>query len=805
MMNTLSKFVFGICLLSTLACGDNAPKGAECGDGTTEADGVCVSDEDTGFACGTGTVEDNGECVLDGTELDCGPGTVAANGECVLDGTELDCGPGTVAANGLCVLDGTELDCGAGTFEFNGECVTVDPNDTTAPTTTVTPNGGDVLSSTLIRLETNEPATIFYTVDGSVPGPGGPQGTSPTLFTGLQVAGGPVTLRYFAVDPANNSEVEQNVIFTLDLPPGPVTNMAVAANAPDFDVSWTNPTDADLAGVVVVRTAGLFAGEQPVDGVQLAVGGSVGPHEIVFVGTAEAVSESGLLGFQSYVAWAFDTNFFYSAPRSDSAHLALPQIGTILLDLDANTATVITQPDNLFLTTANPVHNEGADFRFDLELANTSAGLSPAPKLLITSTQGDLVGDGAIAGTRFTSYGVFSLADGSARTRGVTINGITATTGTVILTVTFRTNPLLLTRSSAVDATTGATEFILPGFGRPARTVRSTEDGSRALLVEKNRGELGIVDLTSGAVSSVTVAAGLASGGGVAVSGGIAYFAVTRGAHYNSGDGGNNGGIFKFNDFNDSNQSEVQLAVISLASLEVIDVIALAGSSSDRPVARHVAISPDGSTVAVVLGRFNLGTNEVWFIDTATNSIIDTDSGTAGDQPANLSSDVGAPQTALFSNDGASLLVDYHNTATGDQNSRPVTRNGGDGSTAPDIDVVDTTTFVLSQITAPIDTTTGGVMLQLGDNLIYPTSAGVSKIALATGLGSVLVDTGRFAGAVLDPDGVHYWLSGAGGGRNCRIERVQVSDDAVVGLDNGDGAIGGECGNPHGAFAITPF
>ena len=63
-----------------------------------------------------------------------------------------------------------EVSCGEGTVEHDGSCWPFDPNDETAPTTVASPPGGTVIEAPFyVLLESDEPATIYYTLDGSEP------------------------------------------------------------------------------------------------------------------------------------------------------------------------------------------------------------------------------------------------------------------------------------------------------------------------------------------------------------------------------------------------------------------------------------------------------------------------------------------------------------------------------------------------------------------------------------------------------------------------------------------------------------
>ena len=97
---------FDLALAAAIAtvtgCGDNA---RQCGDGTTEEEGVCVAASST--VCGDGTKLDNGRCVID--PASCQAGTVLIANRCVdpSNGLVVDLEE-SVEPNGLTIASGVE-------------------------------------------------------------------------------------------------------------------------------------------------------------------------------------------------------------------------------------------------------------------------------------------------------------------------------------------------------------------------------------------------------------------------------------------------------------------------------------------------------------------------------------------------------------------------------------------------------------------------------------------------------------------------------------------------------------------------
>jgi hypothetical protein len=129
--------------------------------------------------------------------------------------------------------------------------------DTSAPTTTAFPSGGIYGALQTVTLTANESATIYYSTDGNDPIPGSANTTSgESPATGIVIAGGTTTLKYFAVDQAQNQELVHTQTYVVDLVSPTVT---VTSGAPGSmgllgtqDITW----QTDEAGAYVVELGG---------------------------------------------------------------------------------------------------------------------------------------------------------------------------------------------------------------------------------------------------------------------------------------------------------------------------------------------------------------------------------------------------------------------------------------------------------------------------------------------------------------------------------------------------------------------
>lgn len=138
-MNAVRKTIALLSLVTTAAFGLTACGGVECGEGTTEQNGSCVTDTQT--VCGEGTSPQDGACVLgddgcgEGASYDSEAGTCVADPTACADpGTTFDVETGTCVAvaecgenttkndDGECVPDHGEL-CSSGARDSDGECV----------------------------------------------------------------------------------------------------------------------------------------------------------------------------------------------------------------------------------------------------------------------------------------------------------------------------------------------------------------------------------------------------------------------------------------------------------------------------------------------------------------------------------------------------------------------------------------------------------------------------------------------------------------------------------------------------------
>lgn len=131
------------------------------------------------------------------------------------------------------------------------------PSDTAPPVTAASLGSGAYGSLQSVTLTSNESATIYYSLNGFDPAVGAPNtsfGASPV--SGIQIAAGTTTLKFFAIDVAGNRETVRTETYVVDLVsptislvgPGPAEMGLLATTS----VGW----QSDEAGAFVVELGG---------------------------------------------------------------------------------------------------------------------------------------------------------------------------------------------------------------------------------------------------------------------------------------------------------------------------------------------------------------------------------------------------------------------------------------------------------------------------------------------------------------------------------------------------------------------
>jgi hypothetical protein len=200
-------------------------------------------------------------------------------------------------------------------------------------------------TTAIIIWNTNEPANSLVDY-GLTSGYGSAQSSAGYVtshaiqLTGL-TEGTTYHFRVTSVDPANNSAVSTDYIFTTTIDTTAPANVTLTATPGDTVVylNWTLPSDPDLAGVrIVVKTGGYPTG--PNDGT------------VVYEGLATSTTNTGLTNGVTYyyAAYAYDTHTNYASGALASA----TPVGTFVLP-PTPTTTTSTPPIPPTPTTTPPV------------------------------------------------------------------------------------------------------------------------------------------------------------------------------------------------------------------------------------------------------------------------------------------------------------------------------------------------------------------------------------------------------------------------------------------------------------------
>ena len=420
------------------------------------------------------------------------------------------------------VDSGSQGVCGPGTFPHEGQCVPFDPSDTQAPTTTATPSGGPfVIAPELVVLEVDEPATIYFTTDGSDPTTESESGVGSVLVR--SIADG-TQLKYFAVDPAGNQEALQTQTYFLDSTlPGEVADLSAVENASALDVSWSNPGDDDFAGVLVVRAVGGADPFVPEPGTRYDVGQTVGPgQQVVFADTGTSFTDDDALpGFNTYLAYAYDTAGNYGRRVFAFGELPVPASFTATLSVQLSPlpeVTITQQP--LFMKLSATARYDfdsttpsNSTLTVSLTIENRLAKMLFNPKVVVrTTSQGTLtngvprLGGGGplqIDGKPFVYYGPEALGILAEATKDLIFTGVDGTIDPVTIDINIISHPLLVTGEAQSirigdSFPSGLNARIACSFGNSGNCNFTeavfNKDGSRLYLGDGRRPWIVVVD-----------------------------------------------------------------------------------------------------------------------------------------------------------------------------------------------------------------------------------------------------------------------------------------------------------------------
>jgi cysteine-rich repeat protein len=642
------------------------------------------------------------------------------------------------------------------------------------PTTTASPAGGVFRTPPTVTLTADEPATIYYTTDGSLPTTASASGPSPVTVAGL-VAGMP--LRFFAVDVPGNAEAPRTATYTLDrLGPPAVSNFTASPAGANVNLTWTNPIAPGFLDVVVARVADVAA-TVPTDGAAVGVGDTVGAGTVIYVGSAEAftVNAPGP-GNHTYVAWAHYGSGVYAEGRADAARLEPPpQTCEITVDVIGGNATVSAQPSEWNLGIAN-YFNAGGWITMDVTATSGLAGITFNPKLVVTSTFGaggspslqNATGQVDIGGggMDYVSFGPAGLADGGARTRTLLIDTGGASSITLGCQLVADQGVIYgdwcATEAGIYDprAQTRNSGMPLPSrwSDTPNRTCTQwssmliSPDGRYVYAAPRSGQRIAKIDTTTfGLVAGIDVNVQRTSAATARLqldpSGRRLYASLMDGAH--------SGGYMSDNR-NTLPHNSAQLVAepyileIAASTMNETSRFSLGSGDGFRRLQR-IALTNDGRRLAVMLGAsyMNSPNNELHLIDVSSWTELDANPGIGGVQQVSLGI-LRGPNIA-FDRSGRYLLIGQS--------------NGASEFDRTTFGLLDLNTFVMSTYNVLQDRVIGGLQLGPGILLLTEGSSQLQVLDPAAGVVTPMLATfqsiDRMESGAISADGtrlfIHTW------------------------------------------------
>ena len=550
--------------------------------------------------------------------------------------------------------------CGVGTVKMNGECLPemVDPpDDTVPPVVTASPSGGTYRDMpAFVTLSADEPATIFYTTDGSDPTDASTSAAAPVLLMDLLDG---TEVRFFGRDPSNNQSAVGTAAFTIDQPgPSPATTFAATNASGDASLSWSVPSEA--TGVIVARVPGSRF-ERPVGGTQYAVGDSIpGGGMVVFAGNGTAATDTAMPpGGAHYAAWTHDELYNYSGATSTALHPVLPaQTFTVRHDFSPNATTLEVAAPTVTVTLAP--RNTGPQKDIDVTFSNATGRILYGAKLVVRGvTNGTFTSspDGTLGADPYLELTHALLPGETVQERvqltpdvpGVSI--VDANFEVVINRVFLAPGWLRTVTSPTFSVYDSVTADIVGNVAPDALSFgwRSDRDNSaiRPGVQSPNGRFIWVGSRVSTRLTVYDVALETAVAGvDIATNSimGNVDWPIARPGHEEIYAVVNDGGhAARFDSSSATNRPDdpnsvyvIRLDPVTLTETGRIE-LALVDPTADTVRGRRPDVSPDGRWLAVpVLVGVSPFTSAVHLIDLDAFSEVDTDSATAGIQPVNV-------------------------------------------------------------------------------------------------------------------------------------------------------------------------
>ncbi len=403
------------------------------------------------------------------------------------------------------------------------------------------------------------------------------------------------------------------------------------------------------------------------------------------------------------------------------------QNGSLSIDLTSAGVTITQQPSRLFLSATAVYDDPGDMLTVSLTVRNDFSrllfNLKGITQMVNEGTQTGTMLPGG--GLPYTYYGPEGLDRTAMRTENLVFTGITGAVDPIEIDLTFEDAAMLFGGNFggdflAIDTSLSGEVFEtgIIGTNSLAANVRQAvvaADGEFVYTGDKENPNIGVIDTRTYTIATGPDLSGTASGsiGGITLSanGSRIYGVVNVGTHaYGAPDG--SGGVV--------GSTTVDVVAVDESSLIEVGRLNLFTMDAGGRFGGRIELSPDGSRLAVIVGTIDGSANELWLINTASFSLVDTDAGTAGVQPVTLS----APGAGTFAQQGCwsgndRFLVGFNDHRFG-------------GNMAIDIDVVNTSNFAVTQLTPTGAGEAAGVMTARNGEVYYPTRDGTSPFSIFT-------------------------------------------------------------------------
>jgi len=277
----------------------------------------------------------------------------------------------------------------------------------------------------------------------------------------------------------------------------------------------------------------------------------------------------------------------------------------------------------------------------------------------------------------YAYYGPESLEVGGTRSRDIQLTGITGASDPIVLDLSFEDAPMLYVSSSsntiALDTSISGQANDVANVNDTRRSMVISSDGRYIYGGNKTDRVLQVMDTTTSMlVASTDLGANANSLGcipSVALSADEAslYVLVNDGSHWHGTSDDSSGTL--------EPTTTADLVELNASTLAEIRRVNLFTDATNSKVPTDIELSPDASTLAISVGtRAGVDESELFFVDVAGFTLVDTDGATAGVQPVALG-DYGMARHVDWSPDGSQVLVTYNaqNYSSGSQAEPPIT------------------------------------------------------------------------------------------------------------------------------------